>query len=313
LVLAEGAVLIKRCAVGPRGLVIGRGADCGLVLSGPEVSRRHVRIRRDKGRCLAEDLGSTNGTFVNGRRVDKHTLVHGDEVAVGGFTVVFDDGRGVAGLGEETMAGPAGGETGRIRARYAALSERMRGSAAAGELSQLHGEMERSRKRHKAQALTDPLTGLANRGCFDREVKAYLERARRGGKPLSLLFIDLDHFKRVNDTHGHDKGDEALKCAARLVRSACRRGDLVARYGGEEIVALFPGMPAASAKDAAETIRSIIAEKSPAALGFGITASIGASTFPDHADDAPALVKKADQAVYRAKKNGRNRVEASGE
>lgn len=309
--LVDDGVLVKRQELGEGDCVIGRGPDCDWVVNGKQVSRRHARLVRSGDGYVIEDLDSTNGVSVNGARTRRHLLRHGDEIGLGGLAIVFDDGSGIAGVGDTTLAERPGDETISIRTQYESLSRKIGDRGTARDLERLHLTAERSRQRFKDQAHRDRLTGLYNRRYFDQQLEQLWRESAGGRRPLSLVFIDLDHFKAVNDTHGHDKGDQVLKVAARLIQAACRRDDMVARYGGEEFVAAFPGMAAPDAAAAAEAIRKLIAERSPELAGLRLTASIGVATRAGRDRECGDLVRRADQAVYRAKAAGRDRVETA--
>ena len=151
---------------------------------------------------------------------------------------------------------------------------------------------------------TDGLTGVANRRMFDATLARELLRARRESESVSLVLLDVDHFKAYNDRHGHLRGDEALQEVARVLEQVNRGFDLVARYGGEEFAIILPGCPVEDSTAVAERLRQVVgALPSPA-----ITVSVGVSTFPDDAEDAEALLKTADDALYESKRAGRNRV-----
>jgi diguanylate cyclase (GGDEF)-like protein/PAS domain S-box-containing protein len=166
-------------------------------------------------------------------------------------------------------------------------------------------------------ALTDGLTGLYNRRSLTTQLREEISRSRRYHHPLSLLFIDLDQFKRYNDDRGHRKGDEVLRTLARLFREQMRATDIVARYGGEEFVVLLPETNNEQACTLAEHLRGAVArqleEQPPDQYGHhtGLTISIGVATFPADAPDGPALLEQADRALYAAKAAGRNRVECA--
>lgn len=157
----------------------------------------------------------------------------------------------------------------------------------------------------------DQLTGAASRGALQRRLRAEVARARRAKRQISVLMVDVDHFKRVNDGHGHPAGDRALQAVAdRLVR-ALRGVDTVSRYGGEEFAVLLPETPAAGARMIAERLRAAVAaEPVPVAEGVAlpITVSVGLAVFPSDAADDAALLAAADRALYAAKQRGRNRV-----
>ncbi|MCS0615895.1 diguanylate cyclase [Massilia kyonggiensis] len=171
----------------------------------------------------------------------------------------------------------------------------------------------RLRESLRRQSVLDPLTGLFNRRHFDAALKRELARARRKNVPVSLVLVDIDHFKRVNDDYGHAVGDAVLRTIAQQLRLGIREGDIACRYGGEEMVLLLPECTAADAGTRAEAIRVALAAIAPHPQGEGpqrVTASFGVAAFPQHAQDAEALFWAADKALYRAKQQGRNRVVA---
>ena len=152
-------------------------------------------------------------------------------------------------------------------------------------------------------AANDPLTGLANRMTFGAALDRELARAHRDGGEVTLVMLDLDHFKQLNDTRGHQAGDEVLRRTAATLREHQRVYDTAARYGGEEFALIAPGLSARDAVVTAERIRAAIA-----ANGCDVTASVGVATFPRDADGADALVARADTALYGSKHAGRNKV-----
>lgn len=167
-----------------------------------------------------------------------------------------------------------------------------------------------TRTHHRA--ITDPLTGLYNYGFFRERLALELERAQLTGDSVALVMFDIDHFKRYNDTHGHQEGNRVLVKVAEMIRKAGRRGDVAARYGGEEFVALLYGATASDAWRLAETFRGAVAAQ-PLGGEAGeppvhITVSGGVATFPLDAQDDLALIKAADARLYEAKEKGRNRT-----
>jgi diguanylate cyclase (GGDEF)-like protein len=160
-------------------------------------------------------------------------------------------------------------------------------------------------ERLERAATSDALTGLPNRLSFQSTLTRELRRAERYGSMFSLVMMDIDWFKRINDTRGHQAGDATLVEVARLLASAMRDTDLCARWGGEEFVVLLVGTPLAGAKIAAERLRKEIADGFSAS--GGVTCSFGVSEFRRGDGDA-SLVARADAALYRAKTTGRNRV-----
>ena len=157
------------------------------------------------------------------------------------------------------------------------------------------------------QALTDGLTGCFNRRSFELQLEKDLQIATRSRQPLSLVMIDVDHFKRVNDSFGHDTGDVALRMIADGLRDGLRGGDTAARYGGEEFTVILTQADAAGALIAAERLRSRIETMEFPQVG-SLTISLGVATFPLQASSRDSLVTAADRALYEAKRSGRNRV-----
>jgi len=160
-----------------------------------------------------------------------------------------------------------------------------------------------------ARAERDPLTGLGNRRHFDRRCAELLPALQRDAEPVALVLVDIDHFKRVNDTHGHDIGDGVLVALAALLRENTRARDVLARYGGEEFVIVLPGMAAEQAREVCERLRERVATHTgfiPAVPELRVTLSLGLACAPPY--EAPALLKAADLALYRAKSDGRNRL-----
>jgi diguanylate cyclase (GGDEF)-like protein len=157
------------------------------------------------------------------------------------------------------------------------------------------------------QALTDALTGCFNRRFFEIQLERDLHLATRMRQPVSLILVDIDHFKRLNDTHGHDAGDAALRILAGALREEVRGVDTAARYGGEEFAIILPQTGHEGARVVAERLRSRIERTEVPGVGC-ITASLGVATFPNDASSRELLVTSADRALFLAKRTGRNRV-----
>lgn len=160
------------------------------------------------------------------------------------------------------------------------------------------------------QAIRDSLTGLFNRRYFDEVVERELSRAQREGYPVTFVLLDLDHFKKINDTYGHQAGDEALKSIAKILRDTSRGSDIASRFGGEEFLLLLPNLSLEDAHKRAEAWRQRLAntEIHFGQFHFFITASIGLAAYPTHGRRAEDLVRHADKALYQAKTSGRNQV-----
>ena len=180
------------------------------------------------------------------------------------------------------------------------------------ELQQAKAALERLNRELLHQSQTDPLTGLSNRRHFERVFQQEIRRATRAEAPLAVLLVDIDHFKAVNDTHGHTLGDECLRCVAEVLRQhAQRAGEAAARYGGEEFVIALPGSDPLSAYGVAERIRQEVAalELQGEQGMLRLSVSIGiAVAVPSNLDHGLGLLEDADRALYTAKRSGRNRV-----
>jgi diguanylate cyclase (GGDEF)-like protein len=245
-------------------VVLGREPGCTVRLPADDVSRRHARIALDGDGHLLVDLRSRNGTWVNGRAVERHRLRAGDRIRVGAFV-----------------------------ARYVAP-----GDPEGTELSSL-----------AAASRRDALTGLANRRAFEEELAREVARSGRSGGPLSVVALDVDRFKAVNDGHGHAAGDAVLREVAARACAAVRAGDLAARIGGEEFALLLPGAALPGALELAERLRAAIAAAPVEAGGarLAVTVSLGCATLGP-GEPADALLARADARLYEAKRSGRDRV-----
>lgn len=171
------------------------------------------------------------------------------------------------------------------------------------ENAELHQERER-------QAVTDGLTGVANRRSFNESFTREFERARRYAETLSLVLIDLDFLKKINDTYGHQAGDEAIKSIGKVLKQECRSIDTAARYGGEEFCLLLPNTEIDMAEQMADRLRKLINETAIEGPG-NISASLGVASYPLHADNEDTLFQRADEALYAAKQGGRNQVKVA--
>jgi diguanylate cyclase (GGDEF)-like protein len=165
--------------------------------------------------------------------------------------------------------------------------------------------------RLSQMASTDELTQLANRRRFAETLRSEIDRARRSDAPVSLVLLDIDHLKVINDSHGHPAGDAAIRHVAVAIRSERREADLAARLGGEEFALLLPATPLVGAVTTAERIRGFLSNNAVPGVSV-VTVSAGVATFPDDAEDEENLVRVADERLYAAKSAGRNLVCAAG-
>ncbi|HSN93256.1 MAG TPA: GGDEF domain-containing protein [Anaeromyxobacteraceae bacterium] len=252
-------------------VVIGRRGGSEIRLLDDGISRRHASIRVEGEGAVIRDLGSANGTYVDGKRVSEARLSDGSRVHLGAQTTLKF------------------AWTDELEARY--------------------------QMRLAESALQDPLTGLYNRRHFEERLGAELAAAQRHARPVSLLLVDIDHFKSVNDRHGHLAGDEALKRVGAVLGGALRKEDVLARYGVEEFVVIARETGLAGAGALAERIRQAV-ERAPLTWEgseVGLTVSVGvtvAAGIPEYVAGRTdrELFQSADRALYAAKQGGRNRV-----
>ncbi|MDD9940292.1 MAG: diguanylate cyclase [Myxococcales bacterium] len=253
--------------------VIGRDDSADIILGDAGLSRRHASVNRTVHGTFLRDLGSTNGTFVNAEAVR-----HAHELA---------DGDRIQ-MGQGTVL------------RFS-LQDRLEQEAA---------------ERLYEMTVRDPLTRLYNRRYLDERLRSEFAYAKRHEHDLCVLMVDVDHFKFINDTHGHAAGDEVLRHVARGLEKIVRAEDLVARYGGEEFIILARGIDPNGGLAFAERIRVYLGGLAIAYMSgtLSITVSVGvAHTDGSAFRQASAVVAAADAALYRAKANGRNRVELADE
>ncbi|OYY81654.1 MAG: hypothetical protein B7Y33_01345, partial [Hydrogenophilales bacterium 16-62-9] len=217
----------------------------------------------------------------------------------------------------ETGEGAAIGRTTTLQARHRNGTEfpvevslsaiKLRGQWSAVGIVRDATERVQAEERLKQLATTDPLTGICNRRHFDEVLASEIHRAARFSSPLSLILFDIDHFKRVNDSFGHQAGDRVLTQLAVSVSNTIRTIDLFARWGGEEFVVLLPGSDLNAGRVLAEKLRMALATQPFSDVGQ-VTCSFGVAELAP-GDTADALIRKADHCLYRAKASGRNRVE----
>jgi two-component system, cell cycle response regulator len=248
--------------------VIGRSGASQLRIDEEGVSRNHARISREAEAVRIDDLGSRNGTYVNGERLaGAIALDEGDKIQIGPVTVL----------------------------RFAH-----------------HDEIdERFHQRLVASALRDPLTRLFNKRYLLDRLDSELKFALRHDTPLSVLMLDVDHFKELNDRHGHLAGDAVLANLAAALQRAVRNEDIVARFGGEELAVVLRAAGIEQAAALGERLRRVAELMVTRYRGLELraTISVGVAAFPTtRAETVEQLLEAADQALYRAKHEGRNRV-----
>jgi diguanylate cyclase (GGDEF)-like protein len=284
---------------------IGRDKSNEIKLPGFATSRKHARLLWQDEHFVIEDAKSTNGLFVNGQKCDKHVLFDGDHINIGTFYLVYKEY-------DPKRADPSDldyalSDTLIIEHQIAELLKSISDRKIQEKLINLKMYINKFKNKLDKLANRDRLTRLYNRRYFDEEFIKELERSARYKYSLSLFMIDLDDFKKINDAFGHQKGDHVLSAAASIISENTRLNDLVARYGGEEIVVVIPEIDPNNAVLIAEKIRGCIEKESAKRIGIKLTASIGGA-FKTAEDSGESLISKADNALYEAKKRGKNRV-----
>jgi two-component system cell cycle response regulator len=247
---------------------IGRSKDAHVRVDEAGISRQHARVvRTEDGRFVAEDLGSTNGLFLNGARIDRAELGPSDRIQVGPNVVLRF---GLLDVEEEELA-----------------------------------------RQLFESSTRDALTRAFNRKYLAERLGAEVAYSARHGTTLAVMLLDLDHFKRVNDSHGHQAGDAVLRVVAAQVARLIRAEDVFARYGGEEFVVVVRGIAHPNVALFAERIRRSVEQL---VIPYGdlrlrATLSVGVASLDEcEAKGVEALLQRADERLYRAKSSGRNRV-----
>jgi diguanylate cyclase (GGDEF)-like protein len=268
LVVVQGDEIGRRYLLNERRLIVGRDPDrSDLVLADPSVSGKHamVVVDPDTDRYGVIDLGSRNGTFVNGGRVESGSLRDGDKIFLGGTVLKFTF--------------------------HDSIEE------------QFHGELDRLMH-------LDSLTGLYVRRWFDQEYPRAFERARSASRPLCLAMMDLDGLKAVNDAHGHQLGSYCVAEAGKIIKSCLPAGAAGARFGGDEFVAWFADLGIEAVLEVLERVRARIErfEFRRGDVAVRPTISIGVAELARGSASAEELLRRADDALYRAKRRGRNAV-----
>lgn len=270
LILIRGTPQGHRYFITQDEMIIGRDPAADISIADQSISRKHAKIIQEGSIIKIEDLGSSNGTAINGKKLEAGH---------------------VAKLAKEDMI-----KVGNSIVKY----------LPAGEIEIIfYGNLNQA-------ANTDPLTRCFNKGYFLEAIDAEIKRAKVLSTTLSLIFFDLDHFKKVNDTYGHEGGDYVLKEFTNLVRGLglITNKDIFARYGGEEFCLLMPNKTAQDAAQIAETLRGKIQTHAfiYEAKRIPVTSSMGVAELKTEMETPADLIKASDKALYESKQGGRNRV-----
>ena len=266
LVVIYGLDLGRKYDLASETTILGRSSKADIQVDQESVSRNHAKLIAQDKKVMIQDMGSTNGTYVNDEQIQGELqLRNGDLIKIGRTIFKF-------------IAG------GNIETAY-------------------HDEIYRL-------TTVDGLTQIFNRRYFEETLDREISRCNRYGRELSLVLIDIDNFKRINDTYGHLAGDYVLKHLASTVRTKIRREDIFARFGGEEFAVLLPELDHKQAAQVAEKTRKMV-EKQTFKFdnqAITVTISMGISTVDSELTEPAALIKRADERLYEAKASGRNRV-----
>ena len=268
LVVLAGASVGEMYKIEGDKTVIGRGQRAQIRLLDDGISREHAQLVILNDRVVLQDLGSTNGTYCNGLKVEANKeLVDGDKILVGSTTI--------------------------LKFTY-------------------HDNLDEIfQKQMYESALRDGLTKAFNKKYFTDRLESEFTFAIRHVAPLTLVLFDIDHFKKVNDTHGHQAGDHVLSEISALLTGALRAEDVFARYGGEEFAVICRGSDVTQGQIVAERMRKAVEVNKFVFEGthIPVTISVGVAGLPDaNVKDAAELVSLADQSLYKSKHAGRNRV-----
>ena len=276
LVFLTGELLAAPIPLEREEVILGRALEADVRINNSRVSRQHARIsivfnkEKNIDEYIITDLGSRSGTLVNNQKIESEILQNGDKITIGEHILRFD----------------------------------------------LLDEIDREYQQRIRRLIShDDLTGLLSSRSFFSELRREASRSKQDNRPFCVLMMDIDFFKDVNDTYGHLTGSKTLEEVGMVITKNLRTGDVAARFGGEEFAAFLLDAELAQGLVAAERIRSEIEKYEFSIIRQGkpsenhkITISIGAANFPDDSSDPIELVEMADSALYRAKREGRNRV-----
>ncbi len=268
ILFLKGQLLGKLYSLKKGTITIGRAMDCKIVVEDPRISRKHVQIKVNDKKSIIKDLGSTNGTFVNGKRINKYVLQEGDKIHLSPMTIFKFL------LGDEI--------------------EKI-----------FHKELYQ-------MGVVDPVTNVYNKRYFSDRLKQEFSFAKRHNRDLSLMIIDIDHFKKINDTYGHQAGDYVLGRIGDFLSTQTRQEDIVARYGGEEFVLILRDIGEEGASALANRIRYKVSKMPLSFEGkkMNITVSMGVVSLSEEYSfrTKDEFFEAGDRCLYHSKETGRNRT-----
>jgi diguanylate cyclase (GGDEF)-like protein len=287
-----------------RGYTLGRAPESDILLTDVSVSRCHAKLQWQQNGFSISDQNSSNGTFLNSSKIINSPLKSGDRIKIGNVELHFLVEQGQ--LSNEQTLAP--NDTLVLEQKIMDLVGKITDPALKNNLKELHQLFTAKKENLTDLAYNDQLTNVYNRRYFDKTLTEEWTRIQRYDRPLGLLLIDIDHFKAVNDQHGHQKGDSVLRSVAKLLQDNLRTTDHVCRYGGEEIGIILPETNLSQSLITAEKLRKIVEEQLPGIENITLTISIGVSASSRNDGSKPeTLLASADRALYKAKADGRNR------
>lgn len=285
---------------------IGRSPESSILLADNAVSRNHAELVFSDNTFFLKDMKSTNGTLVNKQKVTSKYLENLDVLTFGRIDFIFKIKK-ISDNGETTLSPE---DTKILDKDLGEIIKGMDSSPLKDQLQEFQKKFNKQKKNLLSLAFRDDLTGLYNRRYFDKMLNLEIKRAGRYGKVLSLIMVDIDHFKKFNDTYGHQKGDSVLRTVGTILKENSRSSDFVCRYGGEEIAIILPEQDTEQGVSTAEKLRKKLVTEAKEIEGVDITASFGVGSTDTSTKTGAELIKRSDKALYNAKESGRNCTKA---
>ncbi len=297
--------LDKKSEISPnRTYTLGRNWDNSIILPEKSVSRNHAVLEGTSDGFILRDLGSTNGTYMEGERITERSFRDSAKFRIGSCNLEVCSREA-----DLTPSDMLPSDTMIFENRISKLKKEVNDPDLAGRIEGLKQFFNSKRESLSLKANKDGLTDLYNRRYMDEKLNEEIDRAVRYKRPLSLIMVDIDLFKKINDAYGHQKGDEVLTTVARILKVTSRNMDILCRYGGEEMVFILPETSPEHAMIMADMCRQRIDDNVVKETGVKVTISLGVAGVSMRCDSAEDLIAAADRALYRAKQKGRNRVE----
>jgi len=288
--------------------IIGRSNDCDIQIIKPEVSRHHASIKWNSASkvFVFKDLNSYNGSLINAKSVLWGELKNGDIINLARNKMYFEE-KSTKAPEKKVLPPPTNKGTVMLEQKLSGIMRIVDDTLVKDRIQEYHKLIIAMRKNLALLAYHDQTTGLFNRRYFNINIEREIKMSRRSKNSVSLTMIDIDNFKKFNDTYGHQKGDDVLEGVGGFIRSAIRETDIACRYGGEEMAVILPNTTTDHAIKVAEKIRKKVASFSQKQFGVKVTISLGIATITAKCKSTTQLIAAADEALYKAKEEGRNR------